>query len=403
MIRTLFILLLLLSSKLQAQTLNEFIAIAKQNNHQIAIDKTKHEIATERINEVGNIEQTEVSVGVFVTTPETYVGTQILYLGLSQDLPWFGTAKAQKNVQKAIASVNQYDVELSEKDLIYQVKIAYYELYQKQVISLIYDENKELLSTYEDMALAALENNKALMNDVLKIRIQKNELHSKNFQNINSINYLKRNFNRILQRSEKYPLYITDSLSVLDLLFTDKSIDNHPLIEKISAQKNIYSSELIMIKKNKAPKVNIGVDYIFIQQNPDYKSASNGNDVLMPKFSIALPLLNNKRFSSQENQILLKDKMLENEIENQKKILRIELEKARLQLENAILTVVAAQKNKEETQRAIDLNIKDYETGSFRYEKILFLQLQKIKYEILEINAVTEAFMAKAKIEYLTE
>ena len=403
MIRTLFILLLLLSSKLQAQTLDDFIAIAKHNNYQIAINTAKHEIAKERVNEVGNVEQTEFSLGVFITTPETYVGTQILYLGLSQDLPWFGTTVAKKNVQKAKASVNQYDIELSEKELIYQVKTAYFELYQKQVLALIYDDNKQLLSTYEDMALAALESNKASVNDVLKIRIQKNELHSKNFQNINSINYLNKNFNRILQRDDKFPLYITDSLSVLDLLLTNKPIGNHPIIEKISAKKSIYSSELIMVKKDKAPKVNIGVDYILIQQNPDYKSASNGNDILMPKFSIALPLLNNKRFSSQETQIQLKEKMLEHEIENQKKVLSIELEKAYLQLENAILTVVAAQKNQEETQRAINLEIKGYETGFLKYEKILLLQLQKIKYELLEIDAVTAAFMAKAKIEYLTE
>lgn len=403
MMRTFLILLILLSAKLQAQTLSEFITIAKQNNSQIAINTIKHEIAQEKVNEVGDYEYTEFSLGVFVTTPETYVGTQILSLGVSQDLPWFGTKNAGEEVQKAKASVKMYDIELSEKDLIYQVKIAYYQLYQKQALSWVYDDNKLLLSKYEGMALADLEANKASMGDVLKITIQKNELHSDKFQNINSIKYLNRNFNRILQRSESIPLYITDSLSILDLLLTNNSVDEHPSIEKISALKTIYESELTMVKKDKAPKVNIGVDYILINQNTDYPQASNGVDVLMPKLSIAMPLLNNRKLSSQENQILLKEKMLEDEIENQKKILEIELEKANLELDNAILRVVAAQKNMRETQRAININLKAYETGLLNYEKVVGLQLQIIKYQTIEIAAVTAAFMAKAKIEYLTE
>lgn len=403
MIRALFILLILLSVKLQAQTLSDFIAIAKENNYQIAINTAKHEIAKERVDEVVNYEHTKFSIGVFASTPEIYVGKQVLYLGVSQKLPWFGTTGTQKNVQKAEVTVKAYDIALSEKELIYQVKTAYYELYQKQVLSLIYDDNKQILSTYENIALAALENNKASMSDVLKIRIQKNELHSKNFQNINNIGALSRNFNRILQTPDNSPLYITDSLSVLDILLSHNPIDKHPSIEKISTRKITYESELLMIKKDKAPKIDIGIDYILMQPNANYNDADNGKDVLMPKLSIAFPLLNNKKFSSQENQILLKEKILEDEIEHQKKILQIELEKANLELENAILTVVAAQKNKEETQRAINLDLKAYETGLLNYQKILSLQLQKIKYQILEVDAVTTAFIAKAKVAYLTE
>ncbi len=403
MTRILIILLLFLNTNVIAQSLEEFIAIAKQNNYQIAISTAKHELAKERINEVGNVEQTEVSLGVFVTKPETYVGTQILYLGLNQELPWFGAEKAKKNVQRAIAKENSHDIKLSEKELTYQVKLAYYELYQKQVLASVYDDNKLILSRYEDMALASVQSNIATMDVVSRIRIQKNELHSKRFKNINYIEYLTKNFNRILQRPENEQLYITDSLNVLDLLLTNNSIENHPSLEKLSAKKDIYASELLLIKKDKAPKISIGLDYVLIDQNPNFKSASNGNDIFMPKVSLALPLLNYQRFSSHENQILLKEKIVEYEIDNQKNLLKIELEKANLELENAIITVVAAQKNKEETQRAIDLLMKKYQTGTLNYEKILTLQLQKIKYQILEVNGLTEAFIAKAKVEYLTE
>lgn len=403
MIRTLFILLILLSTNLQAQTLSEFIVIAKQNNSQIAISTAKYEISKEKVNEVSNYEHTEFTFGMFASTPVTNVGAPVFSAGVSQNIPWFGTQESEKNVQEAKASIKVYDIALSEKNLIYQVKMAYYELYRKQTLSFIYDDNKLLLYKYENMALAALENNKATMSDVLKIRIQKNELHSNWFQNMNSMEYLNRNFNRILQRSLNVPLYITDSLSILDLLITNKPVDKHPSIEKIRAMKTVYESELIVVKKDKAPKINIGLDYILIDQNPNYIEASNGKDILIPKLSIAIPLFNNKQYVSQENQIILKEKMLIDEIENQKNILEIELERVNLELENAISRVVAAQKNREEVQRVIDINFKAYETEPLNYEKILGLQLQIIKYQILEIDAVVTAFISKAKIDYLTE
>jgi hypothetical protein len=89
-------------------------------------------------------------------------------------------------------------------------------------------------------------------------------------------------------------------------------------------------------------------------------------------------------------------------MENQKFQLEIALEKAILNIDNAILNVVAAQKNKEEIQRAISVDLKAYETGILNYDKILRLQLQKIKYQLIEVEAIKTAFISKSKIDYLT-
>lgn len=65
------------------------------------------------------------------------------------------------------------------------------------------------------------------------------------------------------------------------------------------------------------------------------------------------------------------------------------------------MNVVAAQKNKVETQLAINVDLKAYETGILDYDKILRLQLQKIKFQLMEIEAVKTAFVSKSKSEYL--
>jgi len=120
----------------------------------------------------------------------------------------------------------------------------------------------------------------------------------------------------------------------------------------------------------------------------------------MPKVALSIPIFT-KKHTSKTSQIKIKQEVLLSKKESQKKQLEIALEKSVLELDNAILNVVAAQKNTVETQLAIDVDLKAYETGILNYDKILNLQLQKIKFQLMEIEGVRNAFVSKSKIDYL--
>jgi len=397
------ILVLLCSINISSQTLDDYLQTASLNNSDIKVKTAEFELAKEQVNEVANLENTEFDFGVFVLTPETRVGSQLFKVGASQELPWFGDLDAQKTLQATKAEAKRFDAILSERELLYQVKVAYYNLYKNEAVTGILKDNKEILKIYENMALAALENNKATMSDVLRIRVQKNELHSKIFQNINSIDLLSRNFNRLLQRPINELIKVTDSLNVLDILNVNNEIENHPLLEKINAQNAIYESELEVINKDQAPKINVGIDYFLVDERTNANPPDNGKDILMPKVSLSIPLFNVKKYKSQKSQVSIQEDIVKNKIENQKNLLEMELESTKLNLNNSILNVVAAQKNKAEIQLAINVDLKAYETGILDYDKILRLQIQKIKYQLMEIEATKNAFIAKSKIEYLTD
>jgi outer membrane protein TolC len=397
------VLILFLSIQSSAQTLEDYLKIAIENNSEIKVKTSEFKLAKEQINEVGNLENTDLLLGVFASTPETRVGSQLFKVGVSQKLPWFGEFKAQKKLQYSKAEIKKYDAILSERDLRYKVKIAYYELYEKEAITYILKDNKEILKIYENMALSALENNKATMSDVLRIRVQKNILHSKIFRNINSIKALSTNFNRLLQRDKNTALQILDSLNVLDILRTNKGVDMHPILEKENAKNAIYQSKLEVINKEQVPKLSIGLDYIMVDERSGFNISDNGKDIVMPKVSLSIPLFNKKKFSSQKNQISIQEEIVKNSIENQKNLLEIALQDATLQLDNSIIEVVAAQKNKGEIQQAINVDLKAYETGILNYDKILSLQLQKIQFQLMEIEAIKKAYKAKSIMDYLIE
>ncbi|MCF6351199.1 MAG: TolC family protein [Flavobacteriaceae bacterium] len=386
---------------LNAQTLNEYVKIARINNSNLKVKTANYELAKEKVNEVGTYQNTNINLGVFALTPETRVGSQLFRVGASQKLPWFGEFTAQKNAVKAKAEIKQYDIVLSERNLDFQVKKAYFEIYKQQVITAILKDNKLILKTYESMALAALSNSRATMSDVLRIRVQTNELHSKIFQNINSIKTLSKNFNKLLQRENK-ALNVVDSLNVLDILVKNQTINNHPSIAKILEMNKVYDAREKLIDIDKKPKITVGLDYILVDGYNDLNPNQNGKDILMPKVSVGIPIFN-KKFSSQYKQIKIQEEILKDEIENQKNNLNIALDQSKLEIDNAILSVIAAQKNKTEIQRAINVDLKAYETGILDYDKILRLQLQKIKFQLAEIEAIKKAYIAKAKVEYLVE
>jgi len=383
-----------------SQSLLDYVNMAKNNNALLKVATNEVALENERMNEVANYENTNFSFGAFALTPETRVGSQLFKVGVSQKLPWFGEFKAKKETVKALTSIKEQEVLLSERNLSYQVKERYYELYKKQQITDIYKENKEILSTYENMALAALSNDRASISDVIRIRVQKNELHSKMFQNINSLEALYKNFNRLLQRDVALAINVVDTLSVLDILFQNKGITSHPSISKIKNKYAVYEAKEQVLALDKRPKISIGLDYILIEKRADVNVLQNGKDVLMPKIALSIPIFN-KKYQSQEKQLVIQKERINYELENQTYQLEMALETAVLSVDNAILNVVASQKNKEEIQRAINVDLKAYETGILNYDKILRLQLQKIKYQLMELEAIKTVFISKSRIEYL--
>jgi outer membrane protein TolC len=397
------ILAILLNLVSYSQTLEDYLKIAKENNSDIKTKNTEFELAIEKIYVVSNYENTELSLGVFALTPETRVGSQLFKIGANQKLPWFGEFETKRKLQTAKAAIKKYDAVLSERDLYFKIKKAYYELYQKKAITSILAENKQILNTYENMSLAALSNNRAKMSDVLKIRVQKNELQSKIQINDNDIIALSKNFNRLLQRDSNTILNITDSLDIAQILITDNKIENHPILEKINARNRIYKSKLEVIDIDKKPKISVGLDYILVNKRNDLDVSENGKDILMPKISLSIPIFNGKKFTSRKKQTFLEEDIVKSQIENQKYRLKIELESAKLTLNNSIISSITALKNKNEMQRAINVDLKAFETGILDYDNILRLQLQKIKYQLQEIVAIKKAFIAKSKIEYLIE
>ncbi|GEM_PF-6873500 len=399
-IKIISIIFLLFNSILQAQSLDEYIRMAWQ--HAPEMKAANYRILQAEANEISAhaLTDTKISTGIYLLQPETRVGNQQFALGALQEFPWPGTLKAKKKWLAHQTLMQSYDTTLVKRQLKLYVSTLYYELFEKNQTVLILKENKKILQSYEDMALASLENNRANINDVLRIRIQKNQLHARIYKTLNELKALQEEFNRLLGRPVDAHVELPAKLRVENLNIPEQSLENHPALEQIKEKSKQYELKQNYLRKQNKPKITLGVNYINVFQRNDMVVINNGKDILAVQIGLKIPLFNTHykaqikktEWKTKETEMLYAYRLreFENELSNVLKL-----------YENELINVMTAQKNTEEAQRMINISLKSYETGMLDYENILDFQLQKLKYQLMEIQAVKNAFSAKAKAEYL--
>ncbi len=388
----------------EAQTLQDYLDLAVKNNPELQAQQFSYESVKERVNEVGALPDTKFSVGVFAQAVETRVGAQQVKLSAQQQIPWFGVLKAKQESVRYLAEASHNDIDLVKRGLLLQIKKKYYKLYNLQSKLKIYKENVAILNTFENLALTELETDKASMVDVLKIKIQQNELDNKIEMIKNDIVSDKKQFNLLLNRELLEEVYVSDSLEVKMILQKSSQdvLAKHPKLMKLdNITKSLKSNELAAQKEG-LPKISVGLDYGFVQERVDISLPDNGKDIIMPMVSVSIPLLS-KKYSFKQQQFKLKQQAIEKRKEHSLNLLKSKLEQAQTGCQNALQNIKTQHKNSIEAKRALEVSLATYETGRLDFEQILDLQLLVLKFQLSTINAERELLIQKAMIKYITE
>jgi outer membrane protein TolC len=387
----------------QAQSLQDYLIIAKKNSPELQSQQYRHESALEKINEVGSVSNTTFGVGYFVQEAETRVGAQKTKLSVSQMLPWFGTLEAKKESESFKADAQLNSIDLTKRKLFLDVKTAYFELYELKEKEIVLNRNIDILNTFEKLALNELENNRSTMVDILKIQIEQNEVANNRKTVFENLNAKKRAFNLLLNRNEEVSIKVTDSILVMNKFeFFDKDLinQNPKLLELDNLQISLLKSELA-IKKEGLPKIGLGLDYVFIENRAVDNLLDNGKDIIMPMVSVSVPLFS-KKYSSKQKQLQLEQKAIETiraETTNQ---LNSVYEIALANLKNAERAIKTQTDNLTQAEQAERVLLASYQTSKLDFEQILEIQQLKLKFQLNRITAEKQYAIQQAVIEFLT-
>jgi len=397
-----FSILLFAFQLVNGQSLQDYLRIAEKNNPEIQKFEVQYKIASEKINEVRSVPNTEVGVGYFVSEPETRTGAQRFKLSAKQMIPWFGTITARENYVSSLASAKYEDVVIAKRKLIVSVSQSYYNLYAIQRKKEVLKENIRLLESYETLALNAVEVGKVSAVAVLKLQMRKNELEQ--LRQVLEQQYLAEQtlFNKLLNNDKNVVIKVVRVVNIpLETqLMNPENLTVHPELTKYDKLYQSVTQSELLNKKESNPMVGFGLDYVAVSKRPTMNFTENGKDIVMPMLSISIPIFN-KKYTSRSKQNQLKKQEIR--FQKQERLNRLEAA-----LEQAIKNRISAKikyhtqaKNIQQARDAGQLLIRSYETGIVDFNDVLDIQELQLKFQINQIESVEAYYKQSTLINYL--
>ncbi|BCY29406.1 TolC family protein [Flavobacterium okayamense] len=388
----------------QAQELQSLIDDAFANNPEIQKFELQYKIASEKVNEVNVIPNTEFGVGYFISEPETRTGAQRFKVSAKQMLPWFGTITSRENYVKSLADTKYQDIVIAKRKLMASVSQSYYNLYTNQAKQNILGENIKLLKTYETMALTSVEIGKASAVDVLRLQMRQNDLQQ--LKEILEQQFLSEQtyLNNLLNRENDVQITIFDSLDIpeVDFEINSENLSVHPELLKFDKlYQSIEKSELLN-QKESSPMIGFGLDYINVAERPNMDFSDNGKDIVMPMVSVSIPIFN-KKYKSQTKQNDLQQQEITAQKQERLNALETLLDKANNERISARISYATQTKNLQQAKDAEDILIKSYETGTIDFNDVLDIQELQLKFQMNQIESVKTYYVQSTIINYLIQ
>ena len=455
--------LLLLTSQGNAQTLDDYLIQAAENNPGLKASYARYEAALERTNQPG-LPDPELQAGIFFRPMERFMGNQQADLRLMQMFPWFGMIGTQKEEAKHMAQA-QYQLFLEEKNqLMYQVKSTWYEMIRLQEEIRISKENLEFLQKYERLALikyqgatggssgasgpsmlssggnmnsstsagasemggmggntnsspsmsspssglnsGGMSSSGSSMKDILQIRISMKELENTIEQLQADLQPLQIKFNQLLNREIRADIAVPLQFQPIRLnpekiAVLDSIQANNPMLAMFDSEIEAYQQQAKMAKLDGRPMMGAGVNYMLFSPRMENGMTMGGDNMVMPMVSLSLPIYRKKvNAKIKEAELLQEATLLQKE--KTSNLLAMEWANAFRDWEDAERKIRLYAGQRELTQQTLDWLITSYTANGDDFEEILRTQQQLLDYQMKEINAINLQYQSLAMLEMLS-
>lgn len=155
----LILLLVLLLPALSLQVygqdkVQQYLEIAAEQNPELRARFNEYQAALERSPQARGLPDPELSFSLFMMPMERYMGEQVGDISLMQMFPWFGSLKAGEEEASYMAKMSLERFVEAKIELFYNVKTVWFDLYEKEQVLKVLEEEMELLQSLESLALS---------------------------------------------------------------------------------------------------------------------------------------------------------------------------------------------------------------------------------------------------------
>ena len=387
-----------------AQELQLLIDEALTNNPKIKKFELQYSIASEKVNEVNTLPNTEFGVGFFASEPETRTGAQRFKVSVKQVLPWFGNITAREKYISSLAASKYEDITVVKRKLVASVLQSYYNLVTNTAKQVVLNNKIQLLKTYETLALTSVEVGKSSVVAVLRLQMRTNEI-----QQLSSTleqQYLSEQttFNKLLNRDKNITITVLDAMDIpsIDFETNSEKLIFHPELLKYDKLYHSITQSEVLNQKESNPMIGFGFDYVNVAKRPDMNFGDNGKDILMPMLTVSIPIFNTKRKSKTKQNNLQQEELLAQKQERLN-ALKVLLDTAINNRTSARISYETQAKNLKQAKYAEEILVKNYETVTIDFKDLLEIQELQLKFEMNIIESVNSYYVQTTIINYLTQ
>ena len=279
-------------------TINDYIEYALANNPAIRSAQQKWLAATKIPGQVSTLPDPQLMYTYFIEEVQTRLGPQENKLMLSQKFPTFGKLSLRGQIASKDALIARQKYEAIKREIIAQVKNAYYELYWVNQAIEITEENKILLEGLEKDARADFETGKAPEQNVIKLQVELSKIEEDLITLKEKKETVIAKFNTLLNRLPEAELETPADFEISELKIN---------LDELYKMAKRYRQELkaagLTIEKNEAalklakrqyyPDIMLSLNYIEIGSGTT-TMLNDGTDAWMASIGINIPLWRKK-------------------------------------------------------------------------------------------------------------
>ncbi|MCB9251155.1 MAG: TolC family protein [Flavobacteriales bacterium] len=395
---------LVLSKSTNAQSLENCLQIAAENNPELKAKYSDFEASLQKVAQVSGLPDPVVSFGYFISPVETRVGPQRAKIGITQMFPWFGTLKTAGNVL-LLQSEARYSEFLNSKNELYmQVKSAWYPIYEVNQKILMQKKNLEILKSYKSLATSKFRNDRGSMVDVIRVEIMLDNTETEIKLLEDQLKPLTVHFNKLLNRPDTVLVQVEQELSLAPLSLDyrkDSLLLNNPQLQALDLKLQSAMEAEELNKKQALPKFGLGLDYVFVGKRTDMAVPDNGKNVIMPMLSMSIPVYRAK-YKASTNESRINQVSISTYRIHMENVLISTYESAKFDLEKATKQFELYNRQILKIDQVIRLLESAYSNSGKDFEEILKLNQEILSVQIGKATATKSFYLALAKLDYLT-
>jgi outer membrane protein TolC len=389
-------------------SLAHYLRMAAENNPGIKADLLAYRAALQKLSQAGAYPDPQLEVGFFLRPMDIVGGQEVSQFKLIQMFPWFGTKRAAHTqaMHRAQQAFQQFSA--AGDNLRLEVCTAWYRLCNLQQQIGYNRQSKALLDELEALATRKLATGQR-MSDVLRIQLETATVDDRIERLLSERRAELAAFNALLNRPADAEVRLPDSLTqrpfVLDEASAGRDIERRsPRLAQLAEEELAYRAGRALDRKRGYPTLGVGMQYMLNRKthNPNFAMGKmNGDDMLMPMFSVSLPLYRNK-YKAQQRESLLLEQAARQRYDNLHNALLAELYKARQQLDDAARQVALCQKQERLTETIYRLALQEFAADRNDLTNLIAVERQLLDYRVKKAEAIARYNTTVAEINKLT-